>query len=202
MCITACASVGVAFAQGIFTCVDSHGRKITSDRPIPECNDREQRELNASGTVKRQIGPTLTAKEEAAQDEKAQAARIELNRQNEERRRDKVLLSRYPNATAHYRVRASSLVQIDEIIKSASKQVVELGLQRQKLDAEMEFYKSDPAKAPVALKRQIEENASNVAMQKRYVADQEAEKNRINARFDEELVKLKPMWTTSASAAR
>lgn len=191
-----------AFAQGIFTCVDAHGHRLTSDRPIPECSDREQRELNASGTLKRQVGPALTAKEQAAQDEKAQMARIESNRLNEERRRDRVLLSRYPNPAAHDRVRAASLVQIDGVMASAQKQVAELGQQRKSLDTEMEFYKSDPTKAPVPLKRQLEENTANVAMQKRFVADQEVEKNRVNARFDAEFAKLKALWPASASAAR
>ena len=48
---------------GIYTCVDARGRKLTSDRPIPECNDREQKVLNPSGTVKSKLGPTLTAQE-------------------------------------------------------------------------------------------------------------------------------------------
>ena len=36
------------------------GRKLTSDRPIMECLDREQKVLNPSGTVKTKIGPSLT----------------------------------------------------------------------------------------------------------------------------------------------
>ena len=50
----------MAAAQSIYTCVDSKGRRLTHDRPIPDCIDREQRELNSNGTVKRAIGPTLT----------------------------------------------------------------------------------------------------------------------------------------------
>jgi hypothetical protein len=55
-----------AWAEGIYTCVDAKGRRITSDRPIIECIDREQRELSPSGTVRRKIGPSLTAMERAA----------------------------------------------------------------------------------------------------------------------------------------
>ena len=53
---------GQACADGIYTCVDAQGRRLTADRPIRECIDREQNELNASGTVKRKIGPSLTAR--------------------------------------------------------------------------------------------------------------------------------------------
>ena len=53
---------------GIYTCVDRNGRRLTADRPIPECLDREQRELSPSGITRRQIGPSLTELERAAQD--------------------------------------------------------------------------------------------------------------------------------------
>lgn len=189
-------------AQSIFSCMDTHGHRLTSDRSIPECSDREQRELNASGTLKRQVGPTLTAKEQEVQDEKAQTARMESNRLNEERRRDRALLGRYPNPAAHDRVRAASLVQINEDIASAQKQVVALGQQRKNLDDEMEFYKNNPTRAPVPLTRQVDGNTANLAIQKRFVADQEAEKTRVNAQFDAEFARLKALWPASASAVR
>ena len=47
---------------GVYTCVDAKGRKLTSDRPIYECADRTQQEMTTTGTVKRVIGPTLTAR--------------------------------------------------------------------------------------------------------------------------------------------
>ena len=46
-------AAGIAAAQGIFTCTTANGRKITSDRPIAECANQDQKELNASGSVKR-----------------------------------------------------------------------------------------------------------------------------------------------------
>ena len=52
---------GTPAPGGIYTCIDAHGRRLTSDRPIPACIDREQRELNRDGTVRRIIPPTLTA---------------------------------------------------------------------------------------------------------------------------------------------
>ena len=55
-----------AAGQGIYTCVDKHGRRITADRPIQECLDREQRELSPSGITRRQIGPSLSDTERAA----------------------------------------------------------------------------------------------------------------------------------------
>ena len=55
-----------AYPGGIYTCTDARGRKLTSDRPIPECSDREQTVLNPSGTVRAIVPPTLTGPERAA----------------------------------------------------------------------------------------------------------------------------------------
>ena len=48
---------------GVYTCIDAKGRKLTADRPIVECIDREQKVLNPSGTVRAKVGPSLTAQE-------------------------------------------------------------------------------------------------------------------------------------------
>lgn len=194
---------GVAWAQnapvgGIYTCVDAQGRKLTSDRPIPECNDREQKLLNPSGTVKQKIGPSLTAVERAAQEAKEKQELEDRNRISEERRRDKALLSRFANKAVHDKERTEALAQIAAVSKAAATHLVELAAERRKLDDEMEFYKKDPSKAPEYLRRQVEENNQSAAVQKRFMADQEDEARRVNGRFDDELARLRKLWLTTA----
>ncbi len=192
--LLAAGCAGIAQAQSIYSCTDSKGRKLTSDRPIQECLDREQRELNPSGSTKRAVGPSLTAAErdqvEAQKRKEAeQAARV-----NEERRRNRALLMRYPDRAAHDRERAAALKQVDEVIDAANKRMVELNQQRVAIDAELEFYKKDPSKAPAKVRRQITEQEESVRGQQRFIDDQQEEKKRINERFDEELGRLKPLW--------
>ena len=103
---------------------------------------------------------------------------------------------------AHDKVRADSLVQINELIKSAQGEVAQVLKQRKQLDQEMEFYKRDPVKVPMALKRQYESNDASLVLQQSYIKEQEAEKNRVNARFDAELVKLNQLWSGAPSATR
>lgn len=196
-----------ASAEAIFTCIDAKGRRLTADRPIAECLDREQKELTPSGTVKRKIGPVLTAEERAAEEEKARKAVEERNRLDEEKKRDRALLTRYPDRAAHDKERAMAVSVVDEAIATAGKNADTLQKQRKRLDSELEFFKGDVSKAPATLKRQMEENQQRADAQKRFVANQEAEKQRLNARFDEELGKLKQLWaeraapTTSATSA-
>lgn len=187
-----------ASAQAIYTCVDAKGRNLTADRPIAECLDREQRELTPSGTVKRRIGPVLTAQERAALEEKARKAAEERNRLAEEKKRERALLTRYPTKAAHDKERDTALAAADNAIAAATKSARELAAQRKKLDVELEFFKGDISKAPPQLKRQIEENQHHAGAQERFIANQDDEKKRINARFDEELAKLRQLWAPRA----
>src|SRR5260370_15908255 len=99
-----------ASAQAIFTCVDAKGRRLTADRPIAECADREQRELTPSGTVRRKIGPVLTAEEKAVEEEKNRRALEERSRLAEEKRRERALLTRYPDKANHDKERGAALI--------------------------------------------------------------------------------------------
>lgn len=190
-----------AMAQGIYTCVDAKGRRLTSDRPIIDCIDREQKELSPGGTVVRRLGPSLTAAERAAEEEKERKIQAERFRINEEKRRDRALLTRYPSKTVHDRERVLAIQQVDEVTVLASKRSVELVKQHKELLEEAEFYKADPSKLPVRLRRLIEENEQLQVAQKRYIEGQSAEKQRVNARFDEELVRLKQLWALQAMPA-
>jgi len=184
----------------IYTCVDAKGRNLTSDRPIAECVDREQKILNPSGTVKAKVGPTLTAQERSELEAKEKAELEERARLNEEKRRDRALLVRYPNKAVHDKERTLALAQIEVVRQAAVNRVGQLQQQRTDVLAEMEFYKKDPSKAPPWVRRQLDEANSSLAVQARFIADQDAELKRVNARFDEELSRLKPLWAMQAGA--
>lgn len=200
-----CALAASAWAQapaaspGIYSCTDSRGRTLTADRPIADCADREQREFGPSGTVRRTLEPTYTPREQAEREERARQAAMQASRANEERRRERALLMRYPNPTAHERERSEAMLQIDAVIDAARKRLGELGKERQGIDDEMEFYKKDPSKAPPSLRRKLDDSEQSVAVQNRFIAAQEDEKKRVNARFDEERARLKPLWSANAA---
>lgn len=204
------AAAGAAHAQkapaagatsGIYTCTDARGRTLTADRPIADCVDREQRELGPSGTVRRKIEPAYSPREQAEHEEAERKAALAASRQVEERRRQRALLMRYPNAAAHDHERAEALVQIDAVIQAAQKRLGELSDERKKIDDELEFYQKDPSKAPGSLRRRADDNAKSVAVQNQFIKDQMDEKKRVNDRFDEERARLRPLWTAAAASA-
>ena len=194
------AALLAAQAQEIYSCVDSKGRRLTSDRPIAECVDREQKLLNPSGTVKAKVGPTLTAKERAAQEAQLNKQEEERAIQAENKRRERALITRYPNKAVHDNERAEALAQIGVVRNAAVNRVNELARQKAAIEAEREFYAASPDKAPSSLRRQLEENAHSTEVQNRFIAEQDAEMVRLNARFDEELVRLKQLWAQRSPA--
>ncbi len=180
--------------QGIYTCTDAQGRKLTSDRPIPSCNDREQVVLNPSGTVKARLGPTLTALERADLEAKRKLEMEERARLEEEKRRDRALLIRYPSQAAHDKERLEAHTQVGVVRNAVEGRMEELLRQQTALNVEFEFYVKDPGKAPPSLRRQSEDLTQSLIVQRRFVSDLDAETRRINTRFDEELVRLKQLW--------
>jgi len=183
----------------IYTCMDASGRKLTSDRPIAACRDREQRILNPSGTVKERVGPTLTANEQAQLQARERAERAEQARQEEERRQDRALLMRYRDPDAHQKVRQEALDNINRSKQTALRRSSELLAQRTELSNEMAFYEKDPSKAPPQLQHQLQRVDQALAVQGRLLAEFDAQIRRINERFDAELKRLQALWSARSS---
>ncbi|MBN9370246.1 MULTISPECIES: DUF4124 domain-containing protein [unclassified Hydrogenophaga] len=185
-------------AQSIYTCTDSKGRRITSDRPIVDCLDREQQRLGRTGTVREVIPPSYTREEREKVEAKRRAEQEEQARVQEERRRERALLIRYPNQGVHDKERQEALAQIDDVIAAVHKREAALIEQRKGIAQELEFYQGDLTKAPLWLRRKVEDNDKQMDVQKRFLVDQTQEKQRVNARFDEELAKLKQLWAAQS----
>ncbi len=188
-----------ARAQGIFTCVDGKGRKITADRPIVDCIDREQREITPTGSLVRKIGPSMTAAERAAEEEKQRRDLDERNRLLEEKKRDRALLVRYPDRATHDKERVAAIGTIDDVIATANRRTAELVRQRNRFELELEFFKGDLKKAPPHLKRQIDDLDGQIAAQNRFVQNQDVERKRVDARYQEELGRLSSLWAQHAA---
>lgn len=199
LCSVGCSLGAAAWAldssgAGIYACTDARGRRLTADRPIAECIDRDQRVLGSSGVELRRVGPTLTDNERAEQEAQRRRDQAEQRRLREERSREQALVTRYPSQAVHDAERAGALAQADQVVAVARQRVQELQAQRVRIDAEMEFYRKEPSKAPAVLRRQLEENRTAQEEQQRFIQQQEQEKGRINQRFDTELAQLRGLW--------
>jgi hypothetical protein len=184
-----------AGAQGrIYSCVDAKGRRVTSDRPNMECLDREQQQYGDNGMAKGKLPPSFTAQERAVHEEKARQEDLARQRQAELKRRDRVMLNRYPDVASHERERAASLSRLDEAIGAGERRMAELAAQREDLEHQAQVVTKDVSKSN-RIKRGLEENGENAAAQKRLLASQREDRQRIAVRFDEERARLDVLWT-------
>nr|WP_236590015.1 DUF4124 domain-containing protein [Ramlibacter aurantiacus] len=183
-----------ASAQAIYTCVDGAGRRITSDRPILECIDREQRVLNPSGTLRARIPPSYTAAERAALEKAAREEAEERGRIVEQRQRQRALLTRYPNQEVLDRERAAALAIVDDVIATATQRSASLVAERRKLESDAATHARDPERMPGTLKQAIEVNDRQLASQERYIAEQREERQRVQERFDDMQRQLNLLW--------
>lgn len=178
--------------KGIYSCIDSKGKRITSDRPIEACSDREQEVRNKDGSIKRRLPPTLTPDERAAAEAAETKAALERAAYADAVRRDKNLLARYPDEAAHRRARSAGLDAARQAMKNSESRLAELAAERKPLMDEAEFYKGKPM--PARLKQQIEANDTSMAAQREAIQNQEAELHRINTNLDIELEHLRKLW--------
>ena len=189
---SALAQAPVRAGEGIFTCIDDRGRRLTSDRPIAECAAREQRLLNRDGSLRQVIPPTLTAEERAAKEARERIAAEDRVAQQDAVRRDRNLLQRFPNETAHVRAREAALEPVQAALGNADRRLAELGRERVPLANEAEFYAGKAL--PPKLKSAIDANEAAAEAQRAARVTQAAEVARINALFDAELERLRKLW--------
>ena len=182
----------VLAAPPIYTCIDGNGKKLTSDRPIPECNSRDQRVLNPDGSVRHILPPTPTADERAEQEARERQAAAERAQQLDAARRDRNLMVRFPNEAAHNKARSAALDDVRAAVQLSEKRIAVLTADRKPLMDEAEFYVGKPL--PLKLKQQLDANDAATDAQRSLIQNQQAEIGRINALFDNELARLRKLW--------
>lgn len=182
--------------RGIYTCTTPDGRKLTSDRPIPECTAREQRVLNADGSQRTVLPPFLSPEERAAKEATDRRAAAERIAQLDAIRRDRTLMQRYPNEAAHQRARNAALDDASKATRISERRIKDLNQERKPLLDEAEFYQGRPL--PAKLKQALDANDASIEAQQVLIENQKAEIVRINTRFDAELARLRKLWAGAA----
>jgi len=176
----------------IYSCIDATGKKLTSDRPIAECNSREQRVLNSDGSVKRVVPPVPTADERSEIEAREREAAAERSRKQEAIRRDRNLLARFPDEAAHRKARAAALDDVRKALRLSEERVALLTAERKPLMEEAEFYVGKPL--PGKLRAQLDANDASTDAQRTLAQNQQLEVVRINKLYDAELERLKKLW--------
>lgn len=188
---------GVALAQTpaapkIFSCTAPDGRRLTSDRPIPECLTREQRMLRKDGSTQGVLPPAMSPEERAAAEVRAREQAAAEAARRDAARHDRNLLARYPRQLQHDAARRTALDDILGATEASEQRLRELAKDRKTLDDEAEFYKGKLL--PPKLKQALDANQAAAEAQKLFISQQADEQARVNRRFDVELARLKKLW--------
>jgi len=178
-----------------FTC-NLNGKKLVSDRVIPECYGIEQRELNSDGSLKRIVKPPQTPDEREADEIKTQADKAKIAALNDAIRRDRNLMQRFPDQATHQKAREKALDDVRISAKNSGTRIDLLQQERKKLDEEKRFYVNERVNKPLptSLKQKIDANDAALEAQRSLAQNAQAELVRINALYDAELLRLKKLW--------
>lgn len=181
-----------AAVGAIYSCMTADGRRLTSDRLIAECNNREQRILNADGSLRAIVPPAMSPEERAAYEAKERKAALERAALQDAMRRDRNLMIRYRSEPAHQKAREAALDDVQKAMRTSEKRIQDLAAERKPLLEEAEFYKGKAL--PFKLKQQLDANEVATQAQRELIENQKAELVRVNKLYDVELARLKKLW--------
>lgn len=175
----------------IYSCVDPSGRRLSSDRPIPECLNQEQRLLGRDGTLRKTVPPLMSPEQQAQQEaeRKAQAQMQAVH--NEVVRRDRLLMDRYPSLATHDAARKRALEPVQKAIDATRLRISRLEAERLALTNERAALGFKPV--PEDLKLRTSGNDGSLEAQRTILRDQEAERDRVNLQFDGERQRLQQL---------
>ncbi len=175
-----------------YTCTAPDGRRLTADRPIAECTSREQRVLNSDGSLRAILPPFLSPEERAAKEAADRKAAAERSAQLDAIRRDRNLMTRFPNEAAHKRARGDALDVAMRAMRISELRIKDLNKERKPLEDEAQFYVGKPL--PAKLRQDIDANDAAIEAQQQLIENQRAELVRINGLYDRELARLRKLW--------
>ncbi len=189
-------ALGAAYAQvpgaKIYSCVSADGRRLTSDRPIPECKGTEQIVHRNDGSVRTKLPPAQSPEERAAEELRQRELAGKRAAQADAARHDRNLLTRFRNRAQHDVARAAALDDLVKATELSVKRLSDLARERKSLDEEAEFYKGKAL--PPKLRQQFDVNDAATEAQRHFISQQNAEKVRVNIRYDMELARLEKLW--------
>jgi hypothetical protein len=169
-------------AQFLYSCITADGKRISGDRPPPECANRQIRISRADGTPYGTIEPPLTPEQVKKRDDEAKRKMLDSEAARAQLQSDRSLLETYSSIEEIEAQRRRVLADLQRNLDRSVTRKSELQRDRKKLDNETEFYPK--RELPEKLKRELAANNEMTKSQDKSIADTRAEMARANARFD------------------
>lgn len=181
----------------IFSCKDSAGRTLTSDRAIPECASRDMREIGRNGVVKRIIPAPLTAEQRHAKQVEEERQKQQADAVLEAHRRDQALLARFKNEGDIDLARQRSLSDLQEKIRQCNLAAALASTQLTNAEAEAarrsDKNRSDKKFVPPSLQQRIDEAKMTIANENKRLQQYRSASLQVDQSFDETLKRYREL---------
>lgn len=168
-------------AAARIVCCDVDGRHTCGDPPPPQCNARAQTVYIKGGTSKTVEAP-LTAEQKAAREAEEARKKEEERKAAEQARKDRALTGSYSSEKDIDFARDRAVAEIEKNAEQAKLRLEAAQKKQQQLDQEKEFYAKKPL--PFSLKKQVEQNAKEIATQQKALEQKDVDVAAARARYD------------------
>lgn len=165
-------------------CCEAGGRMVCDEGVPPACVGRAYRELGTNGQTIRTYEAPLTPEQQAKRDAELAKKKEEEAKRAEEERKNRILLGTYSSVRDIDLARDRVIGDLEKARDQAKQRLADAEKKKKKLDSESEFYKDHAL--PASLKSQIRENETDLAAQKKNIADREQDIEAARARFDDD----------------
>lgn len=189
--LSLCCVMGAQTARAdIFRCVNAEGKQITSDRPIPECQNRGTKVYKNNGTFKTEIAPPMSAEQKKKLAQEAERQRAEQIAEEERKKEERYLTAHYKSEADIEAARRRAVLALEEKRKLSQEQLLSLNQSFTRLQQELSNSKKSSSEYE-QLRQRAQDLTQSVLNNQNSIAFYEAEIARINLEYDATLARYR-----------
>ena len=176
-------AIPLAVTAQSYRCTAKDGKKYYGQTIPDQCVGQSVEQLDKQGMVVRRI-ENQSAEDRALKKAEEKKKIEEAAAKKEDDRRNRALLATYSSEKDIEDARARALADNQLAVKETTRRIEEIKKRQEKLAAEMEFYKKNPA--PVKLQNDVKAAQVDHEAQQNLLEVKKKEVEQINARYDED----------------
>ena len=200
MALSTAAAVQAQVKAQVYTCTTVTGRKITADRPIPECMDREQRELQTTTGRVNIVKPKQTEAERWAEREAQRQTERERELALQQQRRDQQLLARYPDDAALEEKRSYMLDEMKKRWGPTLDEQAEINARRKEISAAADARRKAGKAADFSSAKEAAQLERRTLQLQPMMEKAQADLDRVNHEMDADLARVRYLRGQAQSA--
>ena len=189
------ASASPVMAERMYKWVDADGNVQYSNRLPPEAAQHERKELNEQGRVKKVYSAPMTDKEKA---EAKRLAELEAKKRERAEKRaihDRSLLATYSNKEDMLNAQQGKITMVESLIQLTHSRIKSMQARLVILTEDAAGYERSGRKLPATLQQQLKNLRDQIAHNKQFAKDKEAEIVEIKQQFEHDIARYEELTT-------